>query len=252
MRGADHAGGPRDRAPAAASAPGPYAADGRGGFGATWRLFWRSVIRCARKGPISRCACARSRYTRRFRAPIAGAIARISNDVRRLEEVSKAETRTWRPAHRPLLPIPTGSACAAPGDAPRYLLSGGKGAVLPEGDPMGRRAPDRGDRPRRRPARGADQGRARGSPRANCAPSFCDRIAWRDSLHLVPRSKRRVEARRQERLDALVLDDRRWDDAPDEAVAHALCTGIRELGLEALGWTKSAQGSCARASPFPV
>jgi hypothetical protein len=35
-------------------------------------------------------------------------------------------------------------------------------------------------------------------------------------------------------LDALILDDRRWDDPPPAAVAKALCDGIRALGPEAL------------------
>ena len=37
--------------------------------------------------------------------------------------------------------------------------------------------------------------------------------------------------RRQERFGALVLDDRNWNDAPEEAVATAMLDGVRDLGL---------------------
>jgi ATP-dependent helicase HrpB len=67
-----------------------------------------------------------------------------------------------------------------------------------------------------------------------------DRIAWHDNCRWSTRNNR-VEARRQERLDALVLDDRRWVDPPPEAVASALCEGIRALGLEGLGWSRASR-----------
>jgi ATP-dependent helicase HrpB len=37
-----------------------------------------------------------------------------------------------------------------------------------------------------------------------------------------------------------VLADRAWTDLPPEAVAGAICDGIRSLGLSALGWSKRA------------
>ena len=40
-----------------------------------------------------------------------------------------------------------------------------------------------------------------------------------------------VEARRQERFGALVLNDRAWAEAPAEDVARAMLDGVRELGL---------------------
>ncbi|HEY4136234.1 MAG TPA: ATP-dependent helicase HrpB [Alphaproteobacteria bacterium] len=46
-----------------------------------------------------------------------------------------------------------------------------------------------------------------------------------------------VQARRQRRLGALLLDDAIWGKAPPEKVAAALLDGIRQMGLAALPWT---------------
>ncbi|HKX08404.1 MAG TPA: ATP-dependent helicase HrpB [Stellaceae bacterium] len=60
-----------------------------------------------------------------------------------------------------------------------------------------------------------------------------DRIAW-DSREAA------VLARRQERLGALLLRDDPLPDAPAAAVETAMLEGLRELGLEALPWTRGA------------
>ena len=115
------------------------------------------------------------------------------------------------------------------GDAPRYVLSGGKGAVMPEGDPMaGERlivATDLDGDPREAKIRQA----ARLSESA-VRQFFGDQIHWVDHCAWSRRDNR-VVARRQERLGALVLDDRTWPDAPAEAVAGAMLDGVRQLGL---------------------
>src|SRR5690606_36272823 len=45
------------------------------------------------------------------------------------------------------------------------------------------------------------------------------------------RRDRRVITRRQERLGAVVLDDRIWSDASADLVARAMLDGVRDLGL---------------------
>ncbi|HLJ20081.1 MAG TPA: ATP-dependent helicase HrpB, partial [Stellaceae bacterium] len=49
-----------------------------------------------------------------------------------------------------------------------------------------------------------------------------------------------VQARRQERLGALLLRDDPWPDPSPTAVQAALLQGLHELGLEALPWTREA------------
>tara|TARA_R110002072_G_scaffold58997_10_gene150064 strand:- start:457 stop:2871 length:2415 start_codon:yes stop_codon:yes gene_type:complete len=115
------------------------------------------------------------------------------------------------------------------GDAPRFILSGGKGAVMPDGDPMaGERlivATDLDGDPREARIRQA----ARISE-AEVREAFGTQIAWHD-VCTWSRREARVLTRQQERLGALVLDDRSWAQAPQEAVAIAMLDGVRQLGL---------------------
>jgi ATP-dependent helicase HrpB len=128
------------------------------------------------------------------------------------------------------------------GEAPRWVLSGGKGAAMAAGLPLsGARmivATDLdGD------AREAGVRQAVAITEAEVRRLFADRIGW---VELCEWSRRegRVMARRQERLGALVLDDRHWGDAPPEAVARAALEGVRALGLP---WTPAARRLRARA-----
>lgn len=127
------------------------------------------------------------------------------------------------------------------GEAPRWILSGGKGAAMAPGLPLsGARlivATDLdGD------AREATVRQAVAISEAEVRGLYADRIRW---VELCEWSRRegRVLARRQERLGALVLDDRHWD-APAEAVARAALEGVRLLGLP---WSAAARRLRARA-----
>jgi ATP-dependent helicase HrpB len=115
------------------------------------------------------------------------------------------------------------------GDQPRYLLSGGKGAVLPAGSPMAAArlivATDLDGDPREAAVR-----QAIALPESEFRALFADRIHWRESVEW-NRREGRVAARRQEVFGALVLDDRPWPQAPDEALARAALEGLRIVGL---------------------
>ncbi len=116
-----------------------------------------------------------------------------------------------------------------PGDAPRYVLSGGKGAVLPEADPLAATrlivAPDLDGDPREARIR-----QAAALTEAELRGLYADRIGWQQTCEWSRRDGR-VVAREQEVFGALVLADRIWNDAPPEAIARAALDGIRDLGL---------------------
>ncbi|MHA7887112.1 ATP-dependent helicase HrpB [Roseicyclus sp.] len=173
-----------------------------------------------------------------------GTIARIVQEAKRLKRHEGGTPLSL--GAQAALAYPDRIGLRREGEAPRYVLSGGKGAILPEGDALaGQRlivAVDLdGDRreARVRQAAAITEGELRAL--------YGDRIAWVDACHWSKRH-RRVEARQQERLGALVLDDRIWRDAPAEALQAALLEGIRDLGLEALNWSKSARLLRARVA----
>jgi ATP-dependent helicase HrpB len=127
------------------------------------------------------------------------------------------------------------------GEAPRWVLSGGKGAAMESALSLSAArmivATDLdGD------TREATVRQAVAISEAEVRRLYADRIRW---VELCEWSRRegRVTARRQERLGALVLDDRHWD-APPDAVARAVLDGVRTLGLP---WTAAARRLRARA-----
>lgn len=115
------------------------------------------------------------------------------------------------------------------GDAPRWVLSGGKGAAMAAGTPLaGARlivATDLdGD------AREAAVRQAVALSESELRAVHGDHIRWQDVCEWSKRDGR-VLARRQERFGALVLADQAWPDAPPEALARAALDGMRLNGL---------------------
>lgn len=165
-----------------------------------------------------------------------GVVARIKAEAKRLRRFAKGPNRSL--AAMAALAYPDRIGLRRPGDAPRYVLSGGKGAVMPDGDSLsGARlivATDLdGDR------REARIRQAVQITESELRDLYADQIDWTD-LCTWSKRDRRVEARRQERFGALILDDRQWKDAPPDALAATLLDGIRDLGLGALNWSTRA------------
>jgi ATP-dependent helicase HrpB len=173
-----------------------------------------------------------------------GVVARIKTEAKRLRRFAKGPDRSL--AALAALAYPDRIGLRRAGDAPRFVLSGGKGAVMPDGDALSAArlivATDLdGDR------REARIRQAVQISESEVRDLYADQIGWHDVCTWSKRD-RRVEARRQERLGALVLDDRQWKDAPPEALAAALLDGIRDIGLDALNWTKRAKLLRARVA----
>ncbi|MEM7742538.1 MAG: ATP-dependent helicase HrpB [Pseudomonadota bacterium] len=167
-----------------------------------------------------------------------GTIQRIRDDARRISPGRVDKARLHRvsallTAHA----YPDRIAMRRPGDQPRYLLSNGRGAMLPAGDPLaGERlliATDLEDgrEARIRAAIPLSEAELRDVHGGLIAETTVAEWSSRDSA---------VVARRREMLGAIALSDRRWDDAPADVLGAALLDGIREKGITALPWPKGA------------
>jgi ATP-dependent helicase HrpB len=127
----------------------------------------------------------------------------------------------------------------------QFLLSNGRGAVLPEADPLA----------------GADYLAVAaldgGGPSAriflatpvdehDLVDTFADQIRSIEFVAWDPRESA-VRARRQKRLGELVIDDKPFE-ASSEQVSAAMLDGIRELGLDVLPWTDELRKLRARVA----
>ncbi len=171
-------------------------------------------------------------------------------DPARLDRVRKEAARLHkgRPdasaAGRTLaLAYPDRVAMRRAGDAPRYLLSGGRGAVLREGDPLGAAqmlvAADLEDGTEARIRLAATV--AQSEIEALFAGRIVEErtVAW-------SRRERRAIATEARRLGALALEERRWKNAPEADIAAAMADGVRDLGLDALPWSGAPARFAAR------
>lgn len=115
------------------------------------------------------------------------------------------------------------------GDAPRWLLSGGKGAAMEPGTPLAAArlivATDLDGDQREAMVR---QAVALTEPELRAVHGA--HIHWRDVVEWSRRDGR-VIARRQEMFGAIALDDRPLPDPDPQAMARAALDGLRQIGL---------------------
>jgi len=167
-----------------------------------------------------------------------GVLARIRDEARRLARFTGVD-RGLSPGALLSLAYTDRIALRRSGEAPRYLLSGGKGAVLAADDPLaGQRMLVVAD---------LDGNRREARVRL-AAPVSEAEIREVHGAQIIQvqvcewsRRARAVAAVEREMLGALVLSEQTWRDAPGDAVAGALVVGVRDLGLDALGWGKPAR-----------
>lgn len=157
-----------------------------------------------------------------------GALHQIRDEAKRLGR-GQSEKPALSLGEMAALAYPDRIGLRRKGDAPRYILSGGKGAYFDEGDTLaGHRlivVTDLDGNPREAKIRQAVS-ITEGEVRALFAPHIT-------SVKSCDWSKRegRVIARTQDRLGAIALTDLLWKDAPDEAVARAMLEGVKDLGF---------------------
>ena len=158
-----------------------------------------------------------------------GVVERARAEARRLAKLVKPPHAALTLAEMAALAYPDRIGLARPGTAPRFLLSGGKGAVIDAADPLANArlivATDLDGDPR--------EARIR---QAVALEEASLRRLFGDQIHRVEQcewSRRdgRVLARRQERFGALVLTEAPWPDPPAEATAAAALDGLRQIGL---------------------
>ncbi len=165
---------------------------------------------------------------RRFGEVNHATVARIRQEAKRLSRGQKADGPNTLGVLAALA-YPDRVALRRKGDSPRFVMSGGKGAVMPDGDPMASErllvATDLDGDPR--------EARIRQAVRlsdADLRATFPEQIGWHD-VCVWSRREGRVLTRQQERFGALVLDDRAWSDASRDEIARAMLDGVRQLGL---------------------
>ena len=129
------------------------------------------------------------------------------------------------------------------GEASRFLLSNGRGAMMRPDHPLSAK--------RLLAVTNIEDGReatirtAVEIEEADLRALYPEQIKWVNRAIWSPRS-RQVDARRQEVFGALVLRDEIWRDVPGETLGAALADGVRDLGLAALPWPKAATRLRAR------
>lgn len=171
-----------------------------------------------------------------------GTVERIRAEARRLARmVDRPRLPNLSLSQMAALAYPDRIGLRRAGDAPRWVLSGGKGAALPPGQPLSNArmivATDLDGDPREASVR---QAIAISEPEVRAL--FADRISAAE-VCAWSRREGRVAARRQDRLGALILSDRAWPDAPPQAMAAAALEGLRQIGLP---WSPAAQRMRAR------
>jgi len=168
-------------------------------------------------------------------------LERVRQDVKRLKPVGN---QTLSLGAMAALAYPDRVGLRRRGDAPRYVLSGGKGAVFRDGDAMGAArlivATDLDGDTREAMIRTAAP-----LAEAELRDLFAAHIR-REALCDWSARDRMVRPVVQEKYGALVLSEQVWQDCPPEAVAGAMVAGIRDLGIGCLPIPEAARLWLAR------
>ncbi|TAJ84115.1 ATP-dependent helicase HrpB [Reyranella sp.] len=165
-----------------------------------------------------------------------GALRLILEQARRLTQNQVRETPAVSMTGALLaLAYPDRIGRRRPGTTGRYLLSGGRGAALPEGDPMANEeflvvADLDGSTQDSRIFLAAP------ITAAEIQELYDDRIVEEQIVQWSPRDGA-VLARQRRRLGAMALEDKPFAKPDAEKVRAAMVDGVRQLGLGALPWS---------------
>jgi ATP-dependent helicase HrpB len=156
-------------------------------------------------------------------------LERIRDEARRLEKAAAPEEQSLSAAQMAALAYPDRIGLRRKGEAPRWLLSGGKGAAMEPGTPLSNArlivATDLDGDTREAAVR---QAIAITEPELRAL--YAAQITWENRCDW-SRREGRILARKQERFGAITLTDQPWPDAPPDAMARAALEGLRQIGL---------------------
>ena len=159
-----------------------------------------------------------------------GGLARVKQEAKRLAKIAPNAPGATPEVHAARA-YPDRIAMRRKGETPRFVMSGGKGAILDGADPLAGQPflviTDTDGHPREAKIRAA---------LAISESTLRDVAGGRisqDNICLWSKREGKVLARTQDRLGAIVLSDKRWPDAPEEAIASAMLEGIRGFGISA-------------------
>lgn len=166
-------------------------------------------------------------------------LARIKQAAKRLRKGSDGNASA-SPGVLAAFAYPDRIAKRRNGDEPRYIMTGGKGAIFHDkADPLTSEPflviPHLDGNPREAKVRLAAT-----ITRNEIDAQFGALIEEIQACQWNPRT-RTVEARVQSRLGAVVLDDKPWKQADEGSVASAATEGVRSLGLGCLPWAGAAE-----------
>jgi len=166
------------------------------------------------------------------------AIRAIKVDAERLEKrVSRGEGGKLSTGALLSLAYPDRIGLRRKGDAARFLLSGGKGAIIEGSDGLAAE--------RMIVAVDMDGDLVEAKLRIGAAITeveVCE-LHETQAINLCEWSRRdrAVIARKRLMLGAVALKDEHWKQATSDAIAQAMTDGVRDLGLDVLDWSKSAR-----------
>ncbi|MFT7524009.1 MAG: ATP-dependent helicase HrpB [Candidatus Paceibacteria bacterium] len=162
-------------------------------------------------------------------------LSRIQSEVKRLRNSGSVALDL---ADMAALAYPDRIGLRRKGDAARYVLSGGKGAVFRGTETLGASrlivATDLDGDKREAKIRMAIE-----TTEAGLHDLFPERFLWREICEW-SRRERAVLTRKQQVFGALVLSELNWRDCPPDQISAAMCVGLRDLGFVALPFNKAA------------
>ena len=154
---------------------------------------------------------------------------RMKSEAKRLTRFTGQNDPRYSVAQMLALAFPDRIGARRTGKTPRFILSGGKGAIMREEDALATQryivAIELDGDPREAQIR-----LALPIPEGEIRDLFDDQIHWKN---LCEWSKRdgRVVARKREYFGTLILNDQIWKDVGDAELAEAMLDGVRDLGL---------------------